>query len=496
MTLHVGQLLHQWALRAPERVALVEGDARWTYGDLDAAAQRAAGALAEAGVEPGDRVLLCAANSGRFVATWFGALYAGAAVVPVPILSAPPEIAFRAEHAGAEVAVADGERRGVCARAGLTALAVEELEGPALDLRDEPAGLAMMLYTSGTTGKPKGAAIGHESLFAHTAALVQHTLRFGADEVVLGALPFTHSFGIRMAVLAPFFAGGRVVLPPPGRFDADASLALAAREAVTWLPGVPTMFDAWARTEGAPLRALRWGLSAGAPLADDVRRRAEARLGAEVRQGYGLTEATFTSIDAPPGEPTPGSVGAPVWGIEVRVRDEAGAELPPGEVGEICVRGQNVMRGYLDDPEATAAVMGDGWLRTGDLGRLDARGRLFVVDRLKDLILRGGHNVYPSEVEDAIADHPDVAAVAVVGRDDAHYGEEVVAVLVLEEGAGFDAAAFDAFCRERLSKVKVPREVVRVDALPLGPSRKVLRRTLRDWIAGGRLTPTRLSAAG
>jgi long-chain acyl-CoA synthetase len=365
----------------------------------------------------------------------------------------------------------------------------------------------MILYTSGTTGAPRGAAITHASLLAHTAALVEHALGLGPDDRVMGVLPLTHSYGIRMVVLATLHAGASAVLVP--RFDAVSTLRLLTAECVTWLPVVPTMLAALAaarwtlgpgpnvhlagrNSEAARFPALRWCLSAGAPLAEDVRVRAEARLGVEVRQGYGLTEATFCTIDAPPVPRTPGSVGRPVPGIEVRIAGADGRDAMPGDTGEVRVRGDNVMRGYVGDDDATQHVIRDGWLHTGDIGRLDVHGALFVVDRTKDLIIRGGNNVYPSEVEDVLARHPDVAEAAVVGRPDAYYGEEIVAVVVLRDGATLDPAALDAHAREHLSPVKVPRELAVVDALPLGPSRKVLKRELREMLAAGKLEVRRV----
>lgn len=485
--MHVGWLLRQNAARRADAPAITSLRADATYGQLDERARRVASLLGSKGVAPGDRVLLCASNDVAFVAAYFGVLYAGAAVVPVPVVSAPAEVAFRARHANARVALVDRDRRALLPDEVL-ALDVHEVttedraSHESFEPRDAPDDLAMILYTSGTTGVPKGAAITHASLVAHTSALVHHVLRLDSDDVVLGALPLTHSFGLRMTVLAPFYAGARTVLVD--RFDPSLTLTLAEREGVSWLAAVPTMFDAWAHTKGAPLAWLRWCLSAGAPLSAETRRRAEKRLGAEVREGYGLTEATFTTIDAPPAERTPGSVGAPVWGVEVKLRKENASD----DVGEILVRGQNVMRGYLDDPIATAEAFEEGWLRTGDLGRVDADGRLFVVDRLKDLILRGGHNVYPSEVEHALVEHPAIHDAAVIGRPDAHLGEEVIAVVTLREGASLDLTELDAFCRDRLAKTKLPREVAIVDALPLGPSRKILRRTLRDALIAGELS--------
>jgi len=435
------------------------------------------------------------------VAGWFGVVYAGCAVVPVPILSAPPELAFRLEHAGCGALLCDGPRatlagEGIAQSGRAVALLDlrEATEGPdaqEIPVDTAPDTAAMILYTSGTTGTPKGACITHASLATHTAALVHHTLGLDAEDRVMGVLPLTHSFGLRMAILAPFYAGARAVLSP--RFHAETSLVSLADEAVSWLPAVPTMFAAWARARGGPdLPRLRWCLSAGAPLPEDTRREAEARLGAPVREGYGLTEATFSTVDAPPDPPTRGSVGRPVWGVEVRIVEADGHPLPAGSEGEIVVRGQNVMSGYLDDAAASGRVLRGGWLHTGDVGRMDAEGHLFVVDRMKDLILRGGANVYPSEVENALAAHPGVAEVAVVGRPDPYLGEEVVAVVVRAGAATTTAEELIAFARTRIARNKVPEEVAFVERMPLGPSGKVLKRELREKVARGDVPTVRV----
>jgi len=494
MSLHVGRLLTENARRHGDRPALVDGitAAATTYADLDARAASMAGAIARR-VAPGDRVLLCAESSVDVVAAFFAIVHAGAVVVPVPTAAPAKELAFRAAHAGARLALVDEHTAPLASALECAVLDLAELEGPARRLSESPEGDAMILYTSGTTGSPKGAVIRHESLVAHTGALVHHTLALTPEDVVLGVLPLAHSYGIRMAILAPFYAGAHTVFvarqATGGRFDPERTLAAAKAHGVTWLPGVPTMFSAWGRTEGAPWGQLRWALSAGAPLAAPVRERAEVRLGAPVREGYGLTEATFTAIDAPAvGEGEPGSVGSPVWGVEVRivaaVERPHGSELPPGEEGEVQVRGQNVMAGYLDDPAATGAAFDRGWLRTGDLGVLDEAGRLRIVDRIKDLILRGGVNVVPAEVEEAVVRFAGVREVAVVGQPDEHLGEEIVAVIAAD---AIDREAFAAYAREELGPAKMPRAIVRVDALPTGPSGKVLRRTLRDRLVSGEL---------
>jgi long-chain acyl-CoA synthetase len=292
--------------------------------------------------------------------------------------------------------------------------------------------------------------------------------------------------------LAPLYAGGRIVIMP--RFDAERGLRVLAEEAITWLPVVPTMLAAWGQLETTShLPDLRWALSAGAPLADETLRRAERVLGVEVRQGYGMTEATFATLNAPPDRRVMGSVGKPVWGVALRIVDEAGRDVPAGERGEVLVRGHNVMTQYLFDGAATDAALRDGWVHSGDVGLLDAEGRLSVVDRIKDLIIRGGYNVYPSELENVLGAHPGVQAVAVVGRPDAYYGEEVVAFVVPAlPGAGAPAPTLDelrAFMAPRLARHKLPRELVYVERLPLGPSGKIHKRTLRDMLASGQLIP-------
>jgi long-chain acyl-CoA synthetase len=283
-----------------------------------------------------------------------------------------------------------------------------------------------------------------------------------------------------------------VLLP---RFDAASALQTMIDEQITWVPAVPTMYAAWgALPKGPRPPRLRWCLAAGSPLADEIARRAEARLGVEVRQAYGMTEATISTLNTPPDERILGCVGRPAPGVEVRIADESGHDVPPGSTGEVLLRGHNLMSGYLDDPVATAEALADGWMHSGDVGRLDTEGRLYVVDRIKDMIIRGGNNVYPSEVEAALASHPRVREVAVVGRPDAYLGEEVVAIVV-PAGEAPSAEELRAWAAARVGAIKVPREYAFVEALPLGPSRKVLKRALREEVAAGRLSTQRPGGA-
>jgi acyl-CoA synthetase (AMP-forming)/AMP-acid ligase II len=255
------------------------------------------------------------------------------------------------------------------------------------------------------------------------------------------------------------------------------------------------MFVAWANERSLPAPpALRWCMSAGAPLAEDVRLRAEDRLGAPVRQAYGLTEANLTAINAPPDEAVAGSSGKPVAGVELRIGNERGAEVPRGEHGEVLVRGQNLMSGYLDDKLATAHAMRGGWLHTGDLGFVDAKGRLSITDRSKDLILRGGASIYPSEIEAVLADHGAVQDAVVVGREDEYYGEEVVAVIVAR--AEVTVAELDAWARERLAPYKLPRRYAFVKELPRGAGGKTSKRLLRAALASGEMIAEPLQPDG
>jgi long-chain acyl-CoA synthetase len=525
MGFSVGQVLREAALRSPDACAVVDlGHApeqrrELQYAALHSRACVVAQQLMAAGIGRGDRVALIAENSAEVAAAWFGVVYAGAAVVPLHLLSTAAELAQRFAHARVKVVLHDAARSQLVSQAAarltgqpLHTIALHELQLEAADaagsqrlpLDMNPADTAMVLYTSGTTGKPKGASISHASLLLHTLLLLQHALGLDDKSRVLCVLPLSHSYGCRLAMLAPFYARARVVIMP--RFDATRCLHALRTEKVTWFPGVPTMFtaigqlaqgtdshDAADSPTTQPASHLRWALCAGAPLADETVRRAEAALGVELRQGYGMTEATFSTLNAPPDERVIGSVGKPAWGVELRIVDAEGADVPRGQSGQVLVRGPNVMTGYLLDEDATNEALSDGWVHSGDVGMLDEAGRLRIVDRIKDLIIRGGYNVYPSEVENALGAHPDVHEVAVVGRPDAFFGEEVVAILVPRAGATLDAQALHRFVSERVSRIKLPREYAIVSQLPLGASGKIHKRTLRDQLLTGQLKPQKLS---
>lgn len=466
-----------------------------SYGELDRRARAVATMLTASELEPGARVAVLTANGIGFVSAWFGAIFAGCATLPLPVASTPREIAFRLDHAACAAILVDSAHASTAEAAlrqaarDTTLFRVDVLDEHASVDGDfpravDPRAYAMLLYTSGTSGAAKCVCITHGSLTAHTQALVDETLRLTDEDRVLGTLPLAHSYGLRATLLIPFWAGASTVLVP--RFSPRRTLELCSEHGVTWIPGVPTMFAAWASEEKAPApTTIRWCMSAGAPLPEDVRLRAERRLNATVRQAYGLTEANLTTINAPPDEAIARSSGRAVAGVEVRIGSESDDALPAGAHGEVLVRGQNLMAGYLDDSLATDHAMRDGWLHTGDIGFVDSTGRLTIVDRSKDLILRGGASIYPAEVEGILVEHPAVREAAVVGQSDSYYGEQVVAVVVTSSDV--DEATLDAWVRERLSPYKVPRRYAFTRDLPRSGSGKILKRHLRAWLESGAL---------
>ncbi|WP_275040805.1 class I adenylate-forming enzyme family protein [Nocardiopsis salina] len=341
---------------------------------------------------------------------------------------------------------------------------------------------AALIYTSGTTGRPKGAELTHVQLYMNcTVAGEQLGLR--GDDVTMAVLPLFHVFGLSSVLNGAVRRGGTIVLVE--RFERDAVVAAMARYRCTVFAGVPTMYQELlaADTSGADLSALRIGSCGGAPMPTEVMREVEEAFpGIVVLEGYGLSEtASGTTVNTSAEERKVGSIGKPIWGVRVRVVDPEGRELPPGRenVGEIVVRGHNTMKGYWNRPEATAEVLRDGWFHTGDLGHSDEDGYFYVVDRKKDLVVRGGYNVYPREIEEVLYEHPEVTGAAVVGRPDERMGEEVVACIVLEPGSAATEDDLVAFCKERMAAYKYPREIRLMSALPTGPTGKILKKELR-----------------
>ncbi|HEU4976607.1 MAG TPA: long-chain fatty acid--CoA ligase [Baekduia sp.] len=496
MHLSLASVLQESALRRPDKVAAVEGARSMTYRQLWDAALGRAGALRDHGVQPGDRVALLGLNTLELVTAYYGILARGAVVVPVAPMLVADEIAFLLADSGAKLAlvtddlvdvVADGARQ---AQVPILRLGDELAFGaPEPRAAREPLDPAVLFYTSGTTGRPKGAVLTHLNLVMNAITNAFMANELGPDDVMFGCLPLFHTFGQSVALNGTFLSGGTIVLQP--RFEPEAALRLMVEHGVTSFLGVPTMYMALlaAAREGVELPRLKLAVSGGAPLPVATLEAFVERFGVDVREGYGLSETSPTAtVNQPLLGIEPGSIGHPIWGVEVEIADADADDrivlLEPDEVGEIVIRGHNVFAGYHERPEATAAAIVDGWFRSGDLGTKDAQGFIRIVDRKKDLILRGGYNVYPREVEEVLVRHPAVDQVAVVGVPHPTHGEEVLAVVVPAPGRPRpEAEELLAWVGERVARHKRPRLLRFVDELPLGPSRKVLKRELRDRFA-------------
>jgi long-chain acyl-CoA synthetase len=507
--LSTAALLAESAQRYPDRVAVVAGTERVTYAQLWEQARRYAAVLADRGIGPGDRIALLVPNVTDFPRFYYGVLALGAVVVPVHALLVPDEIEYALRDSGAALLVAAGplvengskgaELAGVPL---LTSLLPEALPGidrvedvaPTVEplrtyLPVAPDDDAVILYTSGTTGQPKGAVLSHFNLTMNAMLSATDIMQMEpANEVVLGCLPLFHTFGQTCAMNAGFFAAATLVLMP--RFDGGQALELMRAHNVTIFEGVPTMYlgllDA-VSSGGQPV-SLKLAVSGGASLPVAVIERFKDVFDADIFEGYGLSETSpVATFNMPVYGRKPGTVGCAIWGVDVEIA-RADVEdrielLPQGEIGEIVIRGHNVMTGYLDRPEATAEAIVDGWFRSGDLGTKDSDGFVTIVDRKKDLVIRGGFNVYPREVEEAMMRHPAIAQVAVIGLPDERCGEEVVAVVKLSADVADrppdDAAEeLTTWGHENLGHHKYPRLIKIVDEFPLGPSGKVLKREL------------------
>jgi long-chain acyl-CoA synthetase len=507
-TLSLASVLAEAARRYPGKTAVVDGAVRLTYAELWEQARTYAAGLRELGVGPGDTVALIAPNVADFPRAYFAITALGAAVVPVHLLLTPDEAAYTLTDSRADLVVCHTSMltlgRGAAAGAGLPLVTVGPVPGdpvpgdvgvprledttvpPLVSYVSRDAGdPAVVFYTSGTTGEPKGAVLTHLNLVMNATVNAFDSHDVGPDDVVLGCLPLFHTFGQTVSMNSTFRRGGTLVLLP--RFSGEAAIEAMVAEDVNVFHGVPTMYIALLEAAaGRDLPSLRLCISGGASLPVAVLERFDAAFRTTIYEGYGLSETSPTaSVNQPHFGTRPGTVGHPIWGVEVEVA-RADVEgriewLPPGELGEIVIRGHNVFSGYLGRPEETAKVVVDGWFRTGDLGQKDAEGFVSIVDRKKDVIIRGGFNVYPREVEETLARHPAVAQVAVVGMPDDRYGEEIWAVVV--PAGELDPAALVSWAQERLGKHKYPRHVRVVGELPLGPSHKVLKREVRRALA-------------
>lgn len=513
-SLNLSSVLEHSARLTPQRVAVTFKSQNITYAELNAAADKIAAGLHAMGVRPGDHVALSCPNVPWYPIAYFGILKAGAVVVPLNVLLKPREIAYHLKDSHAKVYFAfEGTPElpmGEMARAGAAEAGCDKVIVLPCDpasppsgattiasiMRDasgfnrprrEPGDTAVILYTSGTTGYPKGAELTHMNMVNNAISCHDMFLPAfqGADQqVTLVTLPLFHSTAQTAQMNAGLYGGFRLVLMP--RFEASAVLDAFVKERVGLWVGVPTMYWALlqlARASGANLRdacaSLRVCASGGAPMPLEVLRGFEEAFSVRVLEGYGLSETApvvaFNQLQRPS---KPGTVGLPIFGVDIRCFDEHDNPVPVGERGEVVLRGPNVMKGYFNRPDATAEAKRGGWFRTGDIGQLDADGYLSIVDRKKDMILRGGFNVYPREVEEVLMTHPAVALVAVIGVPDERLGEEVKAFVVRRPGATVTEDELVEWSREQMAAFKYPRQFVFREALPMNATGKVLKREL------------------
>jgi len=475
-----------------DRAAIKLDDHRLTYGQLDQAASRVAGMLRAQGVEPGDRVAVQLPTVPYFPIVFYGALRLGAVVVPLNPLLKNREVSYHLSDSVARVIVAwhevsEAARRG-SEEAGVECLAVvpgefERLLGEAdpvpeiVPRADDDT--AVIIYTSGTTGTPKGAMLTNTNLAA-TARTARDICDIGPGDVTLATLPLFHVFGMSSVMNAALV--GRAMLTMVPRFEPGKVLEVMQRDRATLFGGVPTMFTALLHhpdRERFDISSLKVCVSGGASLPVEVLRGFDAAFGCHVLEGYGLSETTgMATFNTPDRERKPGSIGVPIGGTVIRVVDDDNHDVPRGDPGELAMRGPFVMKGYWNRDDATKQVMRDGWFHTGDIAHFDDDGYLFIVDRKKDLIIRGGYNVYPRELEEVMYEHPAVREAAVVGIPHQSLGEEVGAAVALKPGAEVTPGELRLFMKERVAAYKYPRVIWLVDELPKGPTGKILKREI------------------
>jgi fatty-acyl-CoA synthase len=501
------QGLGSWPARrrrlSPDRIAVLHGDTARTYAELDDRRRRLAGGLRDLGVGRGDRVAYLGPNDPALLETLFATASLGGVFVPLNWRLTAPELAYIAADCGASVLVhapdlaataeavaGDGTtavRRRVALGAGFEALAGSRPDAGGPPSLDEPIALddpAVVIYTSGTTGRPKGATLSHGNVTWNCANVLIDT-DVGSDEVALVCAPLFHVAALNMVAMPMVMKGGTTILT--GQFDPAGALELIERHRVTVMFGVPAMFNAMAQTPGfasADLSSLRRLLCGGAPVPLSTIRIYLDR-GVPFLQGYGMTETAPGALFLGAGRAAEkaGTAGVPSFFTDVRVVRPDGTDAPPGEKGEVVVAGPNVMLGYWNRPDATAEVMDGEWFRSGDVAVVDDEGYVTIVDRMKDLIISGGENIYPAEVEDALYSHPGVAECAVIGVPDERWGEVGRAIVVPRPEAaadGLDERALLDHLGGRLARYKVPRSVIFADSLPRSGAGKVLKQRLRD----------------
>ncbi len=508
-------LLEDSAREVPDRIAVISGETQLSYAEVNAAANRVASALVATGVKPGDSVALSCPNIPYFPIVYYGILKAGGVVVPLNVLLKGREIAYHLKNSDAvaylcfegspELPMAAQGKAGFddanhC-RNMVVITADPKASSPISDcstltefcqgqaafthsvLRD-PNDTAVILYTSGTTGQPKGAELSHSNMLLN-ARLSDSMYTRAEHDVHLITLPLFHSFGQTVQMNAGFY--NRASLSLLARFDPDATLATMERDRVTIFAGVPTMYWALLNHKDADnydLQAiasnLRLAFAGGAASPLEVLKGFESKFGVKILEGYGLSETSPVASCNRMNRPSRiGSVGFPVWGCQIEVRDHNGKAVVAGEQGEIVIKGHNIMKGYYKNPEATTLAIKEGWFHSGDIGKFDADGYLYITDRVKDMIIRGGFNVYPRELEEVLLTHPAISLAAVIGVPHDSHGEEIKAFVILKEGASATPQDIVAWSKTNMANYKYPRLVEIRQTLPMTATGKILKRELR-----------------
>jgi long-chain acyl-CoA synthetase len=505
MSLNLAVILEESTKRNPDKVAIIFDDFKLTYRQLNAAANQVANALVDFGIKPGDRVGMMLPNVPQFPIIYFGILKAGGVVVPMNVLLKGREVAYYLGDSEASAfffwdmfaadALAGAKEAPTVKKLIQVGIAPAEApegcqdffafmgtKAPTFDTAATNAdATCLIIYTSGTTGQPKGAELTNLNLF-ECCHLGTHIFTFEPEtDVIMAVLPMFHSFGLSNVVNGGIHGGITLTLMP--RFDADKCLEIIQRDKVSLFLGVPTMYFAMLNHPERTtydLSSLRLCVSGGASIPGEVIKAWEQATGTKILEGYGLSEtsptATFNQLET--GQKV-GSIGKPVWGVEVKIFDENDKEVAQGERGEIVIKGHNIMKGYWNKPEATAESIKNGWFHSGDIGYVDDEGFLFIVDRKKEMIIRGGFNVYPREIEEVIYMHPQVAEAAVIGVPDEKFGEEIHAVVAPKPGETIDPEELIAFVKERVAAYKYPRTLDVVKELPKGPTGKIMKREIK-----------------
>ena len=481
-------LTHDRASARPSGPCLRDADRTLTNEEFDAAVTAAAAQLTQRGVAAGDTVAVMLPNCVELVVTMFAAWAVGAALTPVNPALTDDEALYQVQDSTSQVIVGDHRAAQLAATAGVQHLDVTAVgRSQARTSSPDPSGssaagpedFALIIYTSGTTGRPKGVLLDHANLTSMTDSLIQ-ALALTGNDVSLLVLPLFHVNGLAVSVLSTMRAGGSVVIAP--KFSIESFWDLVEQHRPTFFSAVPTIYALLETRTTRPVdtSSLRFAICGAAPMPVDLIDRIEQRFGVPVIEGYGLSESTVAATLNPlTGPRRPGTVGPPLPGQQVAIQAPDGSPAPAGHRGEVVIRGANVMRGYLGRPEATAITVRDGWLHTGDVGFLDDAGYLVLVDRMKDMIIRGGENIYPKEIEDVLYTHPSVLEAAVVGEPDPLMGEVPVGYVALRAGMHTTVDELTTLCRQSLARYKQPQQIRILPGLPKNSVGKLVKGLLR-----------------